>query len=219
MTRLPPPKKHAQSSLTSLKIYYRASITVEKQEQKKLDFWSSPGTRVQAKALSQSQLIFILDLSVNTQIIQKLLCARPLSWWSKLFVPRNLGTASQEKVLMGMVDIKKTNLEVRGLLEIGWRGEKNNVKRRQGQKGREPKGILRNHKQSIYGGKNPFLNRKSWVRRRPLFLPKKQGPSSNSFLPGPERNPTHPRTACSPCLITEVRWKTKSISLSCSQTF
>lgn len=42
MTRLPPPKKHAQSSLTSLKIYYRASITVEKQEQKKTRFLVKP---------------------------------------------------------------------------------------------------------------------------------------------------------------------------------
>lgn len=33
--------------------------------------------------------------------------------------PSNLGTPSQEKVLMGRVDIKKTNLEGRGLLEIG----------------------------------------------------------------------------------------------------
>lgn len=70
----------------------------------------------------------------------------------------------------------------------------------QGRKGRDPKGILRNQR-----AKHLRRNRIHSKQREPGeadATPPAQG--ARSFLPVPERNPVHPRTACSHYPVARV---------------
>lgn len=79
-----------------------------------------------------------------------------------------------------------TSLKGRGQLEIGLHVSDT----RTGTKRQIEKAYSEINKQTIYGGKNPFLNTENEVRLRPRFLPKEQRPLS-MFIPSRPREESY----------------------------